>query len=74
MRTTGVLLRPRDLLVLLLVAVGLYVSLDGNEYTYHIEPAWFVDLRDSLAKQDWRLPPPLIVDLDGNQHKEIGTT
>lgn len=66
-----VLLRERDFFVLLLALIGLYVALDTKEFSYRIEPAWFVDLRESVVRSDWQLPAPRITDLDGDGRKEI---
>ena len=51
------LLRQRDFLVLVLVLLGLYLSLDNKEFSYRIEPSWFVDLRDTVSNQDWKVAP-----------------
>lgn len=50
----------------------LLVTLDNHEFSYRIEPAWFFDLRHtSSPAYKWKLPSPLIVDLNGDQHKEV---
>ena len=49
------LLRHRDLFVLVLVLLGLYLSLDNRQFSYRIEPSWFVDLRDAVSDNNWKV-------------------
>jgi hypothetical protein len=72
--STRFLLRERDLVVMVLVLVGLYMSLDTPKFSYRIEPAWFLDLRDSLSLKEWIIPAPIVTDLDGDGKKVFNVT
>ena len=74
------LFRKRDVFILFLVAVTLYIStLDNPTLRYSIEPAWFIDQRtenkvssiDNNEPFDYHLLSPIITDLDGDGSNEI---
>lgn len=68
------LFRKRDLAVLLLVVVSLYLSyVDRPGLKYSIEPAWFIDQREAHETQSFnsKLLPPVITDLEGDGVNEI---
>jgi hypothetical protein len=68
--------RKRDLAVLVLVAVSIYLSyFDSPSLSYVIEPAWFIDQRavsDRTGQTlDPRMVPPLVTDLEGDLVNEV---
>lgn len=63
--------RKRDIFVAILVAIGIYISLDTSSFSYVFEPAWYIDQRKSGWSGEWHLIPPVITDLDGNGEKEL---
>jgi hypothetical protein len=79
------LFRKRDLAMLLLVIVAIYLSLfESPTLKYSLEPAWFVDNRNLVMKYphanstrhrspnlDYSLIPPIVTDLDGDSSNEI---
>lgn len=79
------LFRKRDLAMLVLVVVSVYLSLfETPTLKYSLEPAWFVDNRDLAMKYphlnstrhrtinlDYSLIPPIVTDLDGDSSNEI---
>ena len=68
------LFRKRDLAVLVLVVISLYLSyVDRPALNYVIEPAWFIDQREAHESQsfDAKLVPPIITDLEGDGVNEI---
>ncbi len=68
------LFRKRDLAVLILVTISLYFSyIDRPGLKYRIEPAWFIDQRESHETQsfDVKLLPPIVTDLEGDGVNEI---
>jgi len=68
------LFRKRDLAVLVLVVISLYLSyVDRPALNYVIEPAWFIDQRETHESQsfDCKLVPPIITDLEGDGVNEI---
>ena len=70
------LFRKRDLGVLLLIIVSLYLTwYDSPSLNYSIEPSWFIDQRseviDDAGDLNYRQVPPLIVDLEGDGAQEV---
>lgn len=79
------LFRKRDLAMLVLVVVSIYLSLfETPTLKYSLEPAWFVDNRNLAMKNphinstrhrsinlDYSLIPPIVTDLDGDLANEI---
>lgn len=71
------LFRKRDLAVLILVAISLYLCYyDAPGLQYTVEPAWFIDQRVApvtvLSKEvNYKLVPPIITDLEGDGVNEI---
>ena len=69
-------LRKRDLAFLIILVLAIYISLDTTSFTYRLQPAWYYDQRAATEsshyhEQPWQMLPPLVVDLDGDDSKEI---
>ena len=67
-------LRKRDLAFLIILVLAIYISLDTTSFTYRLQPAWYYDQRAATEsshyhEQPWQMPPPLVVDLDGDLHQ-----
>ena len=72
---TGIF-RKRDLAVLVLVAISLYLSyFDSPTLNFSIEPAWFIDQKAStsslLKDVNYKMVPPIVTDLEGDGVNEI---
>ena len=79
------LFRKRDLAVVVLVIVSLYLTMyEAPSLSYSLEPAWFVDnrkfdvknprvniTRQAIPDVDYTKLPPIITDLDGDFSKEM---
>ena len=70
------MLRKRDLAFLVVLVVAIYISLDTTSFTYRLQPAWYYDQREATEsshyhEKPWQMLAPLVVDLDGDDSKEI---
>lgn len=63
--------RKRDFAFICIVLLAIYLSLDTTTFTYRLQPAWYFDQRSIEAFEPWAQLPPLVVDLDGDDRKEI---
>eukprot|EP01041_Mallomonas_annulata_P005268 gene5268-10538_t len=72
MQSTGTnkVLRKRDVIMLAIIALAIYMSLESNSFDYRLDPAWFLDQRQSSGGQ-WKRLAPVITDLDGDGSNEI---
>ena len=52
--------------------LAIYISLDTTSFTYRLQPAWYYDQREAAeSSKPWIQLSPLVVDLDGDDRKEI---
>lgn len=63
--------RKRDLIVLIIIGIAIYLSLDSSGISQSLDPAWYIDQRKTGWTGDWDLVPPIVTDLDGNGDKEV---
>jgi hypothetical protein len=64
--------RKRDFAFLVVLILSIYISLDTTSFTYRLQPSWYFDQRAAgLSSEAWPQLAPLIVDLDGDDRKEI---
>ena len=68
---SGGVFRKRDLLVLCLMILGLYLTYDSASFTFTLEPAWYIDQRFKTESTSYDIIPPIICDLNGDGEKEI---
>ncbi len=61
--------RKRDIAILAVVALTLYLSTDTTTYNYNLEPAWYFD--QERTSFQWKSLPPIITDLDGDGRNEV---
>ena len=67
-----ILLRPRDLLLLCVVAIAIYQSLNSPSLSYTLDPSWYLDQRRlSSSSSTYQTLSPIVTDLDGDGSKEI---
>jgi hypothetical protein len=65
-------MHKRDLAILAVSALSIFFSLQ-HEGAFSFVPAWSYPLSDDvLATGDVTLPPPLVVDLNGDGRREVG--
>lgn len=66
-------LRNRDLILLCVVAVAMYLSLSSASLSYTLDPSWYLDQRkySTAASSEYRSVPPVVTDLDGDGSKEV---
>ena len=78
----GALLRKRDLVMLCIVAIAIYISLNNTGLSYSLEPSWYLHQERRLSSpsgaegglagySSYTMLPPIITDLDGDGSKEI---
>ena len=70
------LFRKRDIAVLILIAVSIYISyMESPGLSYQIDPAWFIDqTSDSTLSNkvvDYKMVKPIITDLEGDGINEV---
>eukprot|EP00602_Paraphysomonas_sp_CaronLab_P000131 CAMPEP_0185029850 /NCGR_PEP_ID=MMETSP1103-20130426/16431_1 /TAXON_ID=36769 /ORGANISM="Paraphysomonas bandaiensis, Strain Caron Lab Isolate" /LENGTH=711 /DNA_ID=CAMNT_0027564751 /DNA_START=30 /DNA_END=2161 /DNA_ORIENTATION=- len=63
--------RKRDLMVLCVMVLAVYLSLDSRGYSYSLEPSWYLDHRGKGSEVPYHQVPVLISDLDGDGRNEI---
>lgn len=80
---SGALLRKRDLVMLCIVAIAIYISLNNTGLSYSLEPSWYLHQERRLSSAPgvgeggsggysiYKMLPPIITDLDGDGTKEI---
>ena len=57
--------RKRDIMILALTTLAIFISFDNPGFTFTLEPAWYVDHRSNF------IVPPVICDLNGDGKKEV---
>jgi len=66
------ILRSRDLLLLCVVAIAIYQSLNSPSLSYTLDPSWYLDQRRlSSSSSTYQTLSPIVTDLDGDGSKEI---
>lgn len=63
--------RKRDFGFLAIFVLAIYISLDTTSFSYRLQPAWYFDQRTIGSQQQRSQLAPLIVDLDGDERKEV---
>lgn len=69
----GTVLRQRDFLLLCIVAVAIWTTLNNAGISYSLEPSWYLDQRKytSPSSSSSSSIPPIVTDLDGDGRQEI---
>lgn len=62
------LFRKRDLALLVVLCIVIYLGLDTGTFSYNIEPVWYYDM--SKIQRNHRVTP-IITDLNGDGQKEL---
>jgi len=63
------LIRKRDVVMLGITALAIYISLESSTFDYRLDPAWYLDQR--RGQNRWRQLAPIITDLDGDGSNEL---
>jgi hypothetical protein len=65
------MMRKRDVAVIGVVLLAVYLSLQSSHNNYVLEPSWYFDQPMSAGGVMWKQLPPIITDLDGDGSREI---
>lgn len=73
MSTYPSLFRQRDILILFVIAIAIYITFDSIGYQYLFSNSWYKSDRNYTAANVWRGNhlKPIIADLDGDGFNEI---
>jgi len=63
-------MHKRDVAILAVSVLSVFFSLQ-HQGALSFEPAWSYPLADVLATGEVALPPPLVVDLNGDGRREV---
>lgn len=59
------LFRKRDFLILVIMGLAIFLSLDSPGFNFTLEPSWYIDQKFKV------MLPPVICDLNGDGKKEV---
>ena len=62
-------LRKRDFIILALISIAFYLSMESTDFSYNLKPSWFLARGNSPSS--WKAIPPVVTDIDGDGKREV---